>query len=169
MRPKGKLFALLAVFAAIGVITGTGAFTTVSAERTATVSVAGDSSALLQLQASSGPNGGYATETAGQLEIDLSGVNIDARTTADNVFNITNQGTQNVTVYINASSGDHTETVTFYAGPVADDNPIDSEATAYELGVGDSVSISMGIDTRNKGFTGSETLVSEITIYANAV
>ncbi|MFB6130606.1 MAG: hypothetical protein ABEJ28_07280 [Salinigranum sp.] len=115
--PKGKLFALLAVFAAIGIVTATGAFTTVTAARTATVNVAGDSQALLQLQAVNGANGNdpgtpvsgsgfsgagpYVEEQAnGKLQINLENVNVDAYTTAENAFTIANHGTQPVAIYI---------------------------------------------------------------------
>ena len=78
--------ALVALFLAIGLLTATGAFTSVSATRTAEVNVAGDGAALLQLQPYAGPNGynpsgggtqtnseGYAQLTAGELEINLLG------------------------------------------------------------------------------------------------
>ncbi|MDY6819855.1 MAG: hypothetical protein SVG88_14435 [Halobacteriales archaeon] len=187
MRPKGKLFALLAVFAAIGVITGTGAFTTVSAERTATVNVAGDGSALLQLTPYNGPNGygggtagasnGYADIKGGTLEISLngynagternSGVNLNARTTVNNVFNITNQGTQDVDVYIN-TTGDNADLVVFYAGTVETGSSIENDGNAVTLAVGETVTVSMEIDTVDAGLSGGDELVDGITIYANA-
>ncbi|MFB6212152.1 MAG: DUF1102 domain-containing protein [Halobacteriales archaeon] len=189
---KSKLLAVLAVFAAIGVITGTGAFTTVSADRTATVNVAGDQNALLQVEPYNGPNGigegntvgadlgssdGYADIQDGTLLIDLngfsdgtpksSGVNLEAVTTVDGVFNVTNQGTQDVTVYIN-TTGDNPDTVTFFAGAVADNDPIDTELRAVSVPVGETITVSMQIDTVGKGLSKSDALVSEITIYANA-
>ena len=117
MRPKGKLFALFAVFAAIGLVTASGAFTTVQADRTATVNVAGDASALLQLQPADGANGAYATDNGGQLLLQFNssaddgnggsdvgdGVNEDAVTRFDNVFNVTNQGTQPITLQVSGT------------------------------------------------------------------
>ncbi|ERG92237.1 MAG: hypothetical protein J07HQW1_02272 [Haloquadratum walsbyi J07HQW1] len=47
MIPKGKLLALLLAFTAVGGLAATGAFTTVQADRTADVTAAGDSNALL--------------------------------------------------------------------------------------------------------------------------
>lgn len=119
-RLKANLFALLAIFLAIAMVTATGAFSSVSATRTAEVNVAGDGAALLQLQPYPGPNGynpsdggsltnseGYAQLTNGELQINLlgdfdgdgvigAGVNNNATTDIQAVFNITNQGTQSV-------------------------------------------------------------------------
>lgn len=95
MRPKGKLFALIALFAAVGLITATGAFTTVEAERTATVDVAGDSGAMLQIQSMSG----VAVEDDGtgvlSINLDDPGLNPNARTEFAPILNVTNQGTNN--------------------------------------------------------------------------
>ena len=88
---------------------GTGAFTSVSADRNISVATAGDESAFLGLEAGDHP---YVTGTdGGQMEIDLTeteaggeGVNMNAVTTIGNsgeyetkyAFKITNQGTQPV-------------------------------------------------------------------------
>jgi hypothetical protein len=95
----------LAAAGAAGI--GTGAFTSVSADRTLTVDVAGDASAYLALEPSDGPNAEFATETGDTLEINFtdseeggSGLNEDARTVIRDVFKITNQGTQDVFVWV---------------------------------------------------------------------
>lgn len=112
-RPKGKLLALVLMFIAIGGVLGTGAFTTVSAERTADVNVAGDSGALLALTAANSPNDAYFSNPDGEAEIDLSasgqgaqGVNQRAETDVRAVFTITNQGTQEVGIWIQTSDDD---------------------------------------------------------------
>ncbi len=87
---------------------GTGAFTSVSAERTVNVSVADDSDAFLQIQPSDGANNAYADESNGTIEFNIDdtagvngeGLNDDARTIIRDIFNITNQGTQDVYVFI---------------------------------------------------------------------
>lgn len=111
MRPKGKLFALLAVFAAIGLITATGAFTTVTAERTAQVSVAGDDAALLQLTEPASIDAGAVTQSDGVAEIDLtdgnldaSGINPDATTTLTPLLNVTNQGSDSTTLNVTVTA-----------------------------------------------------------------
>jgi hypothetical protein len=88
---------------------GSGAFTSVQADRSVSVNVVGDANALLRLAPCEGSsNGDYVTGAAdGAMAIDLSesnknvdgnGVNPEARTTIHNVFEICNQGTQNVCV-----------------------------------------------------------------------
>ena len=86
-RPKGKLFALLAVFVAIGLITASGAFTSVQAERSMDVAVVGDASANLQLEDA---GEGYVDTSGDTISIDLSGVNINADTDFGGVLTITN-------------------------------------------------------------------------------
>jgi hypothetical protein len=123
MRPKGKLFALVVLFAAVGLLTATGAFTTVEADRTADVTVAGDSAALLQLEPAN--NSEFANvNSAGELEIslntssnnaqaDATGVNSNATTLDDNVFNVTNNGQENIYLQVNAPAASNAE-VAFY-------------------------------------------------------
>ncbi|MFB6211625.1 MAG: hypothetical protein ABEI76_08820, partial [Halobacteriales archaeon] len=96
--PSGKLMALIAVFAAIGVITGTGAFTTVTAERTATVGVSGDSAALLGI---TGLSSEATQNSNGVLQLNLpDNINPNAATEWDRVFKITNNGQNAVTINI---------------------------------------------------------------------
>ncbi|MDB2259488.1 hypothetical protein PM035_01165 [Halorubrum ezzemoulense] len=92
---------------------GTGAFTTVSADRSVTVSVADDSGALLKMDAtSSNENSAYADESGNEIAIDVagasgstgSGVNDNAVTEIFDIFDIANQGTQNAIVYASPSS-----------------------------------------------------------------
>lgn len=203
MRPKGKLFALLAIFAAIGLVTATGAFTTVSATRTAQVNVAGDSAALLQLQPTSGPNGynaadsGSPTDSHGyaqlnnndELEINLggfgsnvagSGPNVNATTDLQAVFNITNQGTQEVNVSVD-DDGPHQDLVTFYnatgfggAGGKnsggLETNPGSGESTGSvaTLGVGQTLVVSIYVDTTGQSLSDGDQLISNVTITADA-
>jgi len=191
---KGKLLALFAVFAAIGLVTATGAFTTVSAERTTTVNVAGDSSALLQLQPAAGPNGlsgegqsaqaGYARINNGQLEINIagwgnqgSGVNLNAETDIERVFTVTNQGTQSVNVSLTDSGpSSNDELVSFYnatnESEVTDLSTRSIETNegggAKTLDVGESMQVSIYIDTtQGSGLSDGDTLVDGITIEAD--
>lgn len=100
--------------AGMAAVTGTGAFTSTSANRTVSVSVADDSDALLALdQANTGQNSQYAEVSGGQVAVDLdnsdtanggSGVNKDAETDIFDIFRIRNQGTQPVLVYVDPNS-----------------------------------------------------------------
>jgi hypothetical protein len=98
---------------------GTGAFTDVTASRTVSVSVADDSDALLALDAtSSNDNSAYAYEGGGnEISIDITdandsgfsstdpnGLNANATTNILDIFDVENQGTQPVFVYVDGSS-----------------------------------------------------------------
>jgi hypothetical protein len=160
--PKGKLFALLAVFAAIGMVAATGAFTSVEAERTVSVDTAGDSSALLGLSANStSANGAFATTDGdSELQIDVSNANQDATTTLNSVFDITNNGEQEVGVYIQDTSGDN---VAYYWGTVTS-NSSEGETSDVTLGTGERVSV--GVQLNFDGETSANP--SDITIVADA-
>jgi hypothetical protein len=108
-----------------GALIGTGAFTTVEAERTVSVETAGDANAFLGLEAvdraddssatsgtatpSSANQNEYVRETDGTIEINLdgggsdgdsddnaSGLNQNAITTFRNLVAVSNNGTQNI-------------------------------------------------------------------------
>ena len=96
---------------------GTGAFTSVEAQRRVTVDVADDAQALLRLDPDDTdyPNSAYATETDGVVEIDITedgsgfdgeGISPFATTTIEEVFPIENQGTQEVQVSVESADLD---------------------------------------------------------------
>jgi hypothetical protein len=109
---RRKFIASVGSIAAAGAAAmGTGAFTSVSADRSVSVNVAGDDAALLALDASSGANSAYATQTgSGEVTVeiddtddvyaDASGVNANATTKIFELFEIKNQGTQPVAVHV---------------------------------------------------------------------
>ena len=93
------------------IVTGTGAFTSVEASRNVSVTVEGDANAYLSLDDTGNDNSEYLnTNSAGELEIDLtgdnstsgggSGVNADAVTVIEDLFEVRNQGTQEVEVTV---------------------------------------------------------------------
>jgi hypothetical protein len=96
----------LAAAGAAGI--GTGAFTSVEADRTVDVEVATDDDAYLGLNTLDTPNSNqYAELSNGTLEIAIddsgengSGVNLNALTKFDRMFEVTNQGTQAIALYI---------------------------------------------------------------------
>ena len=156
----------------LAVVTGSGAFSSVTAERTVSVNVAGDADALLGLSVHDGPNGAYAQTSNGQIEILVdgtnttgSGVNPNARTVIRDVFNVTNQGTQTVDVWIE-KSGNRTDLVEFQnASAVRLDN---TSAQAETVAVGDTTEVGIVIDTRGESLSSGTTLLDSITIHANA-
>jgi hypothetical protein len=171
MIPKGKLLALLAIFAALGVVTATGAFTTVSADRTADVDVAGDSSALLQLEEGD-KNPGYVTESGGTIELNLSspnsasGANLNATTEIEGVINITNNGGQTVDVSIE-KTGNNAQYVNFYQGDDLDSATNITGANSVSVSSGDTIEVSMNISTDSSSLADGDELLSDITIVAN--
>lgn len=141
-------------------VMGTGAFTSVDARRTAKVNVSGDSAALLGLDASSGTNSAYATQTgSGEVRVefdatddvygDANGVNPDALTKVYETFAVQNNGTQPVAVHVppesvspasaGAADGDYSG---FYIDPQFtnrpnggyDDGPISGTVVYYLSG-----------------------------------
>ena len=87
---------------------GTGAFTSVSTDRSVDIQVADDADALLAFDSSESLNGDYVVERDGGIVIDISadndnfegeGVNDDATTFLRDLFDIRNQGTNDVLVY----------------------------------------------------------------------
>lgn len=174
VRTRTVVLALFVAAGAIALAIGTGAFSTVAADRTVDVQTAGDDGALLQLTVHSGPNGLYAEQTAaGQLQILLdgsgassaSGVNLNASTTIQNVFNITNQGSQPVGVWIE-KSGPNNGLVTFEtAGSAQLDN---TSAASQTLAVGDTIEVTITIDTTGQNLAAGDVILESITIHADA-
>jgi hypothetical protein len=95
---RSTLLALAGLVAGGGAVVGTGAFSTVEADRTATVETAGDASSLLGIEP--GQNSGQYVTTDGAVGIDITdpGVNPNATTAIDQLLEITNNGTNEVAV-----------------------------------------------------------------------
>lgn len=169
MASRTRLLALVAVGLALTLVVATGAFTSVTATRTVSVEVAGDDAALLQLTPHDGPNGDFAALVDGQLELSFEGVpsdgvNQNATTTVADVFNVTNQGTQPVNVTI-TESGNHTDRVTFEtAGGVQ----LDGGAAGVTLPVGETIEVTIEVDTTGESFPPGSSLLDSITIHAEA-
>jgi len=161
---------------------GTGAFTSVTASRNVDVAVANDSAAYLGLSSTGDANEGYVTDdgSSGTLSIDLDGgqsvrgdgVNPNALTEIDHLFQITNQGTQSVDVTL-SKSGDNTGLIGFYA--VSSSSVSDPYSSGTQLGsnsvtldAGDSVVVSLQIDTRGSGLGDSDEIIDGVTISATA-
>ncbi|MFQ3477205.1 hypothetical protein HKK80_13295 [Halonotius sp. F2-221B] len=90
---RNALIGLGTAAAGAGVIGGTGAFTSVEADREISVSSAGDSSANVQINVV--PVQGLADSTGDSdsvIGLDFNSLNQDAKTTFNNVLEITPQG-----------------------------------------------------------------------------
>jgi len=129
---RNALIGMGTVAAGAGVIGGTGAFTSVEAERTVSVQTAGDSDAALDLAAapSSDNASEYVTTSNGQIQLNLdgtsdngnengassTGLNQDAKTTINNLIQVTNNGSQGLTslrLSLESDSANIDETVAF--------------------------------------------------------
>lgn len=92
--------------AGTGAAIGTGAFTSVEADRTVSVKTTSDSGALLRFDATNNnANAAYAeVNNDGTVTVDLDKVNIDSLTRIFDIFTIENQGTQPAIVYAQPDS-----------------------------------------------------------------
>jgi hypothetical protein len=106
---RNALIGLGTVAAGAGVVGGSGAFTSVTANRTVNVQTAGDGSAALTLEPTDSSNASeYVTAPSdGTIQLDLdgtsdnsassSGLNQNAKTTINDLVKITNNGSQAIT------------------------------------------------------------------------
>ena len=128
MNRRQLLVGLAGLAGGGGVITGTGAFTSVNADRQATVEVSSDTAGYLQIYPSDEgtlgePNGTFATQTGAgnELGIDINdangtaagsiGAGVDSRYVFDDVFRVRNEGTQDVFVQIDSVVADTTSSL----------------------------------------------------------
>ena len=135
---------------------GTGAFTSVTADRDVEVAVAEDADAFLSLSPSDGANGAFAEQTGDEetIEFDIdedaegvdgSGLNPNATTVIAEIFDIENQGTQEVGVQVTADLGDLGDgEFTIFAGEDTDDDLSDGWES---LDTGEVLSVGVEIVT----------------------
>jgi hypothetical protein len=202
MKRRQVLAALGAVSGSGALLTGTGAFTSVSADRNIAVQVADDSNAFLRLApCPSSDNGEYVDNSNGLLTIDLSGsnsndppagngVNLNALSVFDNVFEIANQGTQDICVDLEVdvpqipSGADVPErydfgpgdpAVVFYRGSDRDDFVISNRLNpdrdgAIQLPIQNGNAECIGFEVRAFGFNSGTELFenANLTIRADA-
>ena len=157
---------------------GTGAFTSVSAERGVSVSVVGDGDAYLRMV----PESQYASFASnGEIKLTFDSLNTDAKSEFSDVFAIQNQGDHNAAIWldtgdattavyteegesqgtiapnIEGNAGDHTADRDMSFGVVSDAGPQLNGATAapsnYEAPKGN------GVDEQVRGFTTSNPYV----------
>jgi SOS response regulatory protein OraA/RecX len=162
---------LAIVLLTMGVITaavyGTGAFSTLTAQRNADIQVAGDAASYLSIKPSQGPNGEYADLRGGKLRVSVgsaldgkgNGVNKNAVTVVRDIFTITNQGSQSVGVWLTDSSN----VVTFETGTKK--KVLEGRKNAITLKPGTTLHVGLTVDTRGKT---KDDLISSVTIHANS-
>lgn len=153
--------------AGAGLIGGTGAFTSVEADREVTVEFADDSAALLQMT----PVGGgtderdFVTVTEGEdgtISIEIENVNRNARTVIDNLVEFTNNGSQTVTLEASFTDGSDE------AGPLRIHDDL-SDISPLEPDNNDSNSeVGLGLTIDLRGETGNIEISETITITAES-
>jgi len=190
MKRRRFITGLGALAGAGGLALGSGAFTSVSAARTVTVDVADDDQAFLALdQRGSGKRSvtdgssdalsfqfpGYdEADYPDGRETDPSGVGTDsvyrfgddAASDQSGLFGVTNQGTQPVEVFSTQQTTDGVPSVTMY--DTEDGSLLDEDSHSSPLGVGDSLSCGLEIDTHGVPVRADEYDVT-LTITAVAV
>jgi hypothetical protein len=114
MKRRNVLAALGVAGSGAAFVTGSGAFTSVEAQRDATVEVADDANAYLSITDTGNANAEYVTEDNGssnsEFGLDFTssnspggggvGVNANAVTVFEDLFEVRNQGTQRVEVEV---------------------------------------------------------------------
>ena len=184
----GNSALLAAVLIAVALIVGSGAFSAVTADRTAIIGVAGDDSALLAISPHDDANPDFFGP-GNTLSISVGSGN----TTIEPLFNVTNQGTQSIAVWLTDHdyegggtnenlAGDiigdvdenNTGNITFhnptYGGNESCENgkkSVETQGNAVQLAPGETLIVSMFSDTSS--VPGDEAdLLDELTIRADA-
>ncbi|MFA9515812.1 hypothetical protein ACERIT_01095 [Halopenitus sp. H-Gu1] len=126
-------------------VTGTGAFSNITASRAASFSIAADNNAYLAMSApDSLENGEHAQVDGSSNELVVnfnsnsttggSGLNPDAETWFDAVFQLTNQGTQPIDIVIDDDNLAHSDRIVFYVdGSALPDANTDSTGGLYAI------------------------------------
>lgn len=190
MQRRKFLVGLGATVSGSAAAVGTGAFTSVEANRQVDVQVAGDANAYLGLKNSGDANEVYFDTSNDEHAVNFansgnggSGVNPNADTVAESVFTITNQGTQAVEVSLEATSSDDLSAGD--PGSISDtsdapsgdgisaalstsDDQLSSGSNsdsdgAVELDTGESVDVDFAINSGTSDLSGELTIVGDAT------
>lgn len=169
MNRRSFVAGLGAVVGGSSALVGTGAFTSVSAERSVSMEFANDNTAFLRMKQLQGSNGRSLSngETVGfsipgskpfaDSESDAEGVGIDSEYEFEDLVKIQNQGTQPVELYSTYDGDKLADLALVKDGAVLrDDRPT--------LGTGDSINVGLYIDTHGTstgGFVETLTIVAD--------
>jgi len=178
MKRRQLILGLGASATAGGLAVGSGAFSSVEAERNMSVEINDDTEAYLTAQpldedgntVLEGPEPNaqdtpYAVidEDTGRLVLTFESLNADADTLVTEVFQVANEGTQEIGVFFD-KEGDNTGAVEFYD---QDDNRLDvDESDAVRIDIGDSLNIDVEFDTH--GVDPGDSLMDTLLINGDA-
>jgi hypothetical protein len=165
MRRRNLLLGLGTAAGGAGAV-GSGAFTSVSAQRDVAVSVTDDADALLRLEPGTGENAdAFATVTDGTVGLDFSstdaggsGLGTSSTYQFDGLLRVQNQGTQRVYVFAQLSGGVADDELYFYPGSDPTTRLRDGTDEVVPLDPGETVELGVFVDT--------EALDSDVTATA---
>ena len=188
MKRRTAILGLGGLVAGGGAAMGTGAFTSVEAERDVDVTVAGDLESYIALQPvqddlvedpderdleSRTPEAqddpfSKVDETSGRLELNVTALNAEAKTVIPDLFEIRHQGVENrdVTVFIEQND-ENTDVLTFYALDENDDRIVLNEGEeGATVSSGERIIVNLEADTG--GLSPGDDIIESITIKATA-
>ncbi|MGQ4554362.1 hypothetical protein [Halobellus sp. GM3] len=166
-----------------GALIGTGAFTTVEAQRTVSVSTAGDANAFLALTPARGDSA-YVDDSGDTIQINLdgtdsnngaaSGLNQNARTRFENLVQVANNGTQDVasltfTFSVTGTNNDsgHEAALKITSGSTTIDADGSTNLLDSDLTPGNSVTFGVEVDLLDSGISDiSDSAEIDLTITA---
>lgn len=189
MNRRNVLLGLGTVVAGGGAALGTGAFSQIDADRTASISVASDSTALLTL--SGDTTSQLIDETDETLGIDQDNINLEAKTTVDQAIDIANNGGQEVSISVsldadtaNITAAEAVDIFSFEynesastntpqsnTAEVTDGQDIISDSDSgnpWVFAADDSVTLDLIIDTTGYSLSDGNTLINGMTITASS-
>ena len=154
MRRRTLLIGLGTAAGAAGAV-GSGAFTSVTAQRDVTVRVADDANALLSMQPGDGPNAdAFSTVSDGTVGLDFSstsaggsGLGTDSTYEFDDVLRVRNQGTQRVYLFATVSGGVSNDELYFYPGSDSTTELRDGTDEVIPLDPGEAAELGVFVDT----------------------
>jgi hypothetical protein len=172
MRRRNLLLGLGTAAGGAGAV-GSGAFTSVSAQRDVAVSVADDTDAILRLEPGTGENAdAFATVTDGTVGLDFSstdaggtGLGRDSTYQFDDLLRVQNQGTQRVYVFAQLSGGVSDDELYFYPGSDSTTRLRDGTDEVVPLDPGETVELGVVVDT--EALDGDVTATATLTATAD--
>jgi hypothetical protein len=168
-RTRRLAIILMTMSVVVAAVYATGAFSSLTATRDANIQIAGDASGYLSIQPAPGPNGAYASQRGGKLQISVGGalggngggVNQNAVTIVRDIFTITNHGSQSVGVWLT----DEAKAVTFKGGlKGTSERELEGKNQAVALDPGETLFVGLTVDTRD----GKTPSITSVGIHASA-
>ena len=154
MNARNLLIGIGIVAVVTGTVLGSGALTTVNAERTATIDTTGDGSAAIGLSVASNASSIVDDSSGDTLDLTLQDLNKNATTTMT-AFNITNNVGEAVGIQVGSSESWLTAT------------NVNTSGNYVTLAAGDTITVNLEVDTTSgSGYSGSSDATT-ITVVAD--